>query len=346
MYSRLALGSILVALAPALVACDDEATTIGAGDVVQARLDDQFERGRRTSVILPVGRLLLRTEEPVDAAAADETRRREAVDAPAGTVLLPIMWQWDTWGSDRLDGIVASHDTPRVDLVSGGEHYRLPPPDIDAEGGESFYVVVAGDGEDRSLEIEFDGVTQTLDLETGDRDEGRAAALYDIDDERLRKSPCENERWFRTPGVAVDFDCSLIGPVLTPYAGGEWAPEGSLWMAMTLAPEMRTYGRASLLSAGARYTPVRVKVRTEVDGARPVMILSTDDAADVCPAPDTRACGWSKHLIFKVPEDDPEQGPLDVKLTYRMRLIAQWGDGNPPKRTKIKDDESLRLWRD
>ena len=122
-------------------------------------MDDQFNDGKEVTVVLPTGRLLINAADPVDSAGADQTRERENVDAPAGAVLVPITWQYDTWASDRLDGIFDTDDTPIVNLVSDGQDYRLPPPDSDAVAGESFYVVVDGDGEDRELELEFDGVT-------------------------------------------------------------------------------------------------------------------------------------------------------------------------------------------
>ncbi|KAA1427551.1 hypothetical protein [Nocardioides antri] len=346
MLARIALASILVVLTPSLAACGDEAAEIADGDVVRARADDQFTSGRRTTITLPIGQLLVRAPKPVDEAAADETRSREAVSAPSGSVLVPITWQWDTWGSDRLGGIVDTRDTPHVDLVTEDGRYRLPPPDQDAVGGESFYVVVAGKAEERSLEIDFDGETQTLDLVTGDREEGRAAALYDIDEERLRKKDCSKETWFESRTVSAEFSCALIGPVLTPYAAGEWAPDGSLWLAVTLSTEMRIYGETNLFGTGARYLATDVKVRPEIDGERPDLELSTEDDADVCPIRSKYTCGWSKHLLFEVPEDDPEQGPLDLEVTYRLVLNNSWGNWDPPRRQRASAEETLKIWMD
>lgn len=341
-----ALGSILVVLVALLSACgDEEAAALASGDVVRARFDDQFKDGRDADVTLPTGTLLINAAEPVDGADADETRNREAVDAPSGAVLVPITWQYDTWASDRLDGIMQATETPLVDLVSNGERYRLPPPERQAEGGESFYVVVDGDAEDRSLEIEFDGVTQTVDLTTGSRDEGEAAGLYDINDVKLRKKACDEEvAWFDTLTTAAEFRCDLVGPVLTPYAAGEWAPEGSMWLALTLRLEMRVYGETNRLGGGARFVATKVKVRPEIDDEDPVFTLSTEDEADVCPLTARASCGWSKHLIFEVPADDAEQGPLDVKASYRLLLGNSWNNYDPPRRQSVSAEESLKLW--
>lgn len=344
-----ALAALLV-LSGLLAACGEEEDSTKAGDVIQARLDDQFEDGEGASVTLPTGRLLIRSAEPVDGAGADETRSREAVGAPAGTVLVPITWQYDTWASDRMDGILAPRTTPKIDLVSGSERYRLPPPQREAESGESFYVVVEGDGAERSLEIDFDGVVQSIDLATGRRDKGDAEGLYGIKDAKLKRRTCGEEDWFNkdkpTDRVNAEFSCSLIGPVLTPYAAGEWAPDGSVWLALTLSTEMRAYGRANGQGGTALYVATKVKVDPEIDGEDAIYALSTEDGADECPSRPEQYCGWAKHLVFQVPIDDAEQGPLDLEISYRLALANEWGDWAPPQRDKATADESFKLWDD
>lgn len=339
------LASTLLALAPSLAGCGDDTATVAAGDVIKARQDDQFDAGRRSSVTLPMGELLIRSAEPVDSVAAEDTRSREPVDPPSGMVLVPITWQWDPWSSDRLDGIVATSDTPLVDLVTDGEHYRLPPPDRSAEGGDSFYVVVDGAAEDRRLELEFDGVTQSVDLTDGEVDEGEAAGLYEIDQDALKKSSCDEDlAWFSAPIVSAEFTCGLVGPVLTPYAGGEWAPDGSQWLAVTLSTRIRIYGVTNLIGGGAQYRATQVRVTPEIDGEEPAFVLSTEDGADVCPDPLTSRCGWSKHLIFEVPDDDGEQGPLDVKVSYKLRLINAFGGFPAERKIRATAKEELKIW--
>jgi len=344
MRVRAAVGLVLVVVTSLLVGCDDASDETKPGDVIRARADDQFKDGQEATVVIPTGRLLIHAGEPVGSASADETRTRETVDAPAGAVLVPITWQYDTWASKRLDPIVATSDTPTVDLVSDDEHYRLPPPERDNEAGESFYVVVDGDAEDPTLEIDFDGVTQSVDLADGSTDEGEAAPLYDIGDERLKKKPCDEEDWFKTRVVNARFVCDLIGPVLTPYAAGEWAPEGSLWLAVTLTTELGVYAETDLFGSGARYAGRRVKMRVEIDGEGPVYRLSTGDDADQCPSPPSINCGSSAHLIFEVPADDAEQGPLVVKLTYQLKTLNSWGTWDGPERPTVSAEEKFKLW--
>lgn len=346
MRARAVVGLVLLVLSTLLAACKEDTETTKAGDVVKAGQDDQFDGGTSATVVLPTGRLLIHTADPVDSVSADQTRAREAVDAPAGGALVPITWQYDPWASDRLDPIFATTDTPIVEVVADGEHYRVPPPQRESESGESFYVVVDSDAEERSLEIEFDGVVQSVDLTDGTVDEGDAAALYDVEDARLRKTSCDRLDWFDSRKVAADFVCDVVGPVLTPYAAGTWAPEGSLWLALTLTTELGIYQEVDLFGSGARYVARSVRLAAEIDGAPPAYRLSTDDERDQCPVGVTTACAWGAHLVFQVPEDDPEQGPLDVTTSYRLMIANSWGTWDGRERPTVEAAEDIRLWQD
>lgn len=337
-------GSILLVVFVLLAACGEEDASTKAGDIIKARVDDQFKDGEEATVTLPTGQLLIHATDPVDSASDDDTRIRDAVDAPAGAVLVPVSWQYDPWYKGRLDGIVATTDNPTVDLVSGSDHYRLPPPQLDDEGGESFYVVVDGDAEPRSLEIEFDGVTQTVDLTTGRIDEGDAAALYDVDEFELTKRPCDEDQWFDSDHVAAEFSCEVSGPVLTPYAAGRWAPAGSIFLALTLSTEMGVYGETDLLGSGARYTARSVDVAAEIDGEEPSYRIKNRDPADQCPVLPTISCRSSAHLIFEVPEEDGEQGPLALDISYQLTLLDSWGNWAEADRRTVNDEGTFKLW--
>lgn len=335
----------LLLLSPLLASCGDDEDTTKPGDVIRAQVDNQFKKGTEATVVLPTGRLLITAAEPVDSAGSDETRARENVEAPSGAVLVPITWQYDPWASNRLDGVFDTDDTPIIDLVSEGEAYRLPPPDDGSEAGESFYVVVDGDGTDRTLELEFDGVVQSVDLKNGDVEAGGAQGLYDIADKRLKPEPCDDAgKWFDTKLATVEFGCDIVGPVLTPYAGGEWAPDGRLFMVLTLSTELRSYTLTNGLGGAARYAAGTVKVRATLDGSTPVSSVSNDDGTDACPIPASAVCGWSKHLIFEVPAKDSEQGPLTTEVSYGLVLGSAFGEFDPPNRQKVDAEEEIKLW--
>lgn len=345
MRARAVIGSILLVLMPLLAACGDEEDLPQAGDIIRARLDNQFRKARESSVTLPTGRLIIHSGQPVDRASAEETRTRQVVEAPSGTVLVPISWQYDPWRSDKLDSVFAAEDTPIVELIAGDGSYRLTPPQKESDGAESFYVVVAGDGAGRSLKISFDGVTQTVDLQTGSRDEGVAAGLYDIADEKLKKKACDHKPWFNGPTVVAEFECDFTGPVLTPYAAGRWAPVGKLWLVITVSTNMRIYGETNRLGGGARYVAGSVKVKPRIDRHKPARVLSTEDDTDICPIVSQSNCGWSKHLVFKVPNDDGQQGPLHLAISYRLNLATSWNGFSAENHKKVHAEEKFKIWR-
>ena len=41
--------------------------------------------------------------------------------------------------------------------------------------------------------------------------------------------------------MTAEFGCEIVGPILTPYAADEWAPEGSLFLVLTLSTELRAF---------------------------------------------------------------------------------------------------------
>lgn len=223
MLRAAALVCALLGLVPLTAACGgEEAPEVRVSDVIPAKDDDQFEKARAAVLLLPTGKLKVWSGEPVDAVDRADTRQLEDLAAPAGAVLVPLTWRLEQDFSDAR-GFLGKTPAPSVDLLTEGESYRLPSPDADAEDGESFYVVVDGDGEDLHLEVEFDGVKQALDLGTRERRTGRARALYDLDRDRRKPKDCGTDDWVDDDLVAVTYGCELTGPLLLPYANGEWA---------------------------------------------------------------------------------------------------------------------------
>ena len=339
---RTAAGALVLVLAPALLAACGEDADASPGDVIPARYDDQFEEGTRASVKVPLGTILIRAEEPVTQVAADETRELQPLEAPPGMSFVPITWQYDSWSAGEYDPYLDTTEVPTVDLLADGEPYRLPSPDRKEEDGESFYVLVDGDATDRSLEIEFDGVVQRVDLVSGQREEGRAEPLYDLDDVGLRLKPCDTADWFDTADSAAQLSCDYRGPVMLPYAGGEWAEPGRQWLAISLETHMRGYALAGPEGGGAQYNAQSIETEVLLDGQEPVHAISTGDTNDVCPVPGTGDCNFSKHLIFDVPADEePEE--ITVEQAYRMVLGVRWGNFSPPDRVQAEGSTTIRL---
>lgn len=340
---RTVAGALTLALAAAVLAgCGEDEVDIAPGDLVSARYDDQFEDGRRASVTLPVGRLLVRAEEPVSRIAREDTRELTEVSAPSGMTFVPITWQYDAWASDAVQTYVDTVDSPTIDLVTGGATYPVRSPDRDGTDPESFYVLVEGDAEDRSLRVEFDGVTQTVDLVTGKRDAGRAAGLYDVDTEQLRTRSCSDEdEWFEG-GADVEFQCRLRGPVVLPYAAGAWAEPGRQWLAVSLETSLSAFNLIEGPGLYAVYGATRLRVDVRLDGRKAARTIAPATETDICPNFDTATCDYGQHLVFEVPEDAP-LGDLTVTQTYRLKLADRVGDIRAPEKVTAVAAETIPL---
>ena len=342
---RTAAACLLLSLAPVLLAaCGEETNDVDPGEAIPARYEDQFEDGKKASVRLPLGNLLIRVGEPVTSVSREETRELRALDAPEGGSFVPITWQYDSWSAGRFDPYVATDEVPEVDLVSHGQEYRLPSPDREQRHGESFYAVVEGDASDLSMQVTFDGVTQSVDLRSGDRDAGQAAALYEVDDSELEQIPCDAEPWFDDqPDVTAQVACTVIGPAVLPYAGGEWAEPGREWVAVTVETHLRSYAIAIGVGAlsGAQYGAAGVVSDIRLDGRRPTHVISGGAGDNGCPDPETAACNYEEHLVFDVPEG--ELGTLTIEQTFDLRLGVRWGGFDPEERAEVTETVEVPL---
>ena len=79
------------------------------------------------------------------------------------------------------------------------------------------------------LAVTYDGLTQTLDPATGEREAGAAAVLYD-EPVADAEAACAADGFDRE-GVQLDLACLAGPPQRTPYLPGPgWAAEGRSWL--------------------------------------------------------------------------------------------------------------------
>ncbi len=337
----------LLALLPVLAACGDDDDSVKVGDIVDARRDDQFiEGGKASSVALPFGRLEISAGRPTTTLAADTTAQLLEVDAPEGSAFVPITWQYDVGTFGKYEEFVEAEGTPVIELLADRASYRLPAPESSGSGSDSFFVLVSGDGEDASLEIEYDGVTQTLDLATGDRDEGAAAGLYDLKSPKERTSSCADAADFDLSATErlQDFDCKVTTPVRLPYAGGAWADEGRSWLALTLSTTLRRYDRLSKdYQSGAIYAGTEVTSAFTLGGARPTKVIE-DRTRTLCPDELRGGCVAVYHLIFDVADKATKKtGRLLVDQDYELTLVSVWGGGAGQDAIELSGKLSIKL---
>ena len=141
--------------------------------------------------MVPSGRLDIRVGHPVMRLDEEATTEREVRTAPEGGVFLGITWTFGPGDMHAFDKVFGQPLPLKMILTSGGKEYPLAPPRLALTGAESdaYYVAVEGDGEDAVIEVEYAGVTQTLDLVSGKREAGDAKALYKLDPSKYSRRP-------------------------------------------------------------------------------------------------------------------------------------------------------------
>lgn len=334
----------LLVVLPTFAACGGDSGDVEAGDIVDARTDDQFvSDGQASSIALPIGRLEISAGRPTTKLSADDTAQLEAIDAPDGSAFVPITWQYDAGTFGDYDAYLESDATPVVDLVADKATYRIPAPEPSGSGADSFYVLVAGDGKDASLEVDFDGVTQSVDLATGDRDEGAAAGLYDLKPRRERTASCTADSEFdiKPPSRLSDYACSVTRAARLPYAGGQWAEDGETWLAVTVRTTLRRYDQINTdRRSGTVYVAGSVESTFRIGKTKPTAVLE-DRALSTCPDEVRGGCVVVYHLIFETGEDTPSR--LRMDQTYDLTLSGVWGGAEGKDTVELTNEASIKL---
>lgn len=334
----------LLAVLPTFAACGGDSGDVKVGDIVDARQDDQFvSDGKASSIALPIGRLEISAGRPTTKLAANDTAQLEEVTAPKGSTFVPITWQYDAGTFGDYDDYLESDATPVIDLVADKATYRIPAPEPSGEGADSFYVLVEGDGADASLKVDFDGVSQSVDLASGDRDEGAAAGLYDLKPRRERTASCTADSEFdlKVPSRLSDYACSVTRTARLPYAGGQWAEDGETWLAVTVRTTLRRYDQINTdRRSGAVYLATTVDTDFRIGKTKPTEVIE-DRALTTCPDDVRGGCVVVYHLIFEAGEKTPSR--LRMDQTYEFALSGVWGGAEGKDNVELTNEASIKL---
>lgn len=343
MSVRRALVSGLAALlASSLTACSgDDPNAAAIGDVLPAHADDQFQSNQRVvEVALPTGRLQIWTSKPTRDVAAEDTLDLAPVSAPSGATFVPISWR-SVVDFRAAQPYLTTSAVPQIDLIADGTGYRLPSP-ASSERGESFYVLVDGDAETLSMTITFEGVTQTVDLDKGEVDAGRARPLYRLTAKRTPRLSCDGQWEAANEGEAMAHTCEVSEALLLPFADGRWAEPGHRWLVVTLRTEVGLYGIGTPTGGGGQYAVRRSRLRASLDGEPPVATVDDKTTTEVCPDPLDGTCTTELALIFDVRANEiPRRFDAEQNITFD--LVRKWGDFDGDERFSFDTDSPVRL---
>ena len=320
MRRRTALVAALLACL-GLAACreggpDTGSTTDG---YIQVRTDVD---GDTSFVQLPGGRVELVVTAPQDAVEGSDAADSKRHAAAEGEALVGVSWQYvpgegvPTW----LRAHVTNPDERiQLSLVTGGDTYALgdatrassTPGDVRSAG--NFYVPVSGTGDQVLIEVGYDGVTQSVDARTGEREPGRAASLYEKSPDLPKAQDCSPGRW-ATRGQA-DVECGWHTAKVPYLAELGWAEEA--WTLVQVGTTVTGYALGD-----SSYQLGELTDASTLDGEQPATTIDVTSAAGQL----------SEILVF-----DKPTGALEVARTADGALLS----GTGPETVRIKLGRSL-----
>jgi hypothetical protein len=227
--------------------------TLAVGETFVESYDPSAERP--LSVYVPSGALMLRLEEQVTYLDDGSEYTIDDIRAADGTDLVGIEWELDdlfVYPGDVGEAMMATFQTDLTEqAVSGGmglarltvvaDGHRIRLPGDKSTDKRSHAVVGVPKGSSPTLEVEYDGETQVVDLATRRVESGRAEPL-----EALAGQPGGMDSWQRGDRVGcpnegqpelndVGFVCT-VSPVLElPYVRGlGWTDEAMPYVLLDL----------------------------------------------------------------------------------------------------------------
>ncbi|NRQ49925.1 hypothetical protein [Aeromicrobium stalagmiti] len=361
---RALLGSIpLLLAATTLAACSEPENRAAPGEVVA--YDYRVDEDSKTSLNLPVGTIdILSTpvlddledvdgiEEPVPAPPADGGFIGFDLYLRDATSILPKSRPTGDAQQATFTLVVGDARYPlespyEVQDGSGKDATRVPASVLPSTGRSSF-VAIDGDPEQVLLEAEYDGVAQSVDLLSGDRTPGGAAAMYDKPtvDGPVPQRPCgELEPEGALPRVQFsEATCRIASAALLPYTSElGWAPAGRRWAVVSVETRLLGPLRWSFafpFTQDQRLTTYRrttFSPDVTLDGQEPLDTARTDPTAR---APDDTLQYQDRTYTWEVGADDPME--LYVGDEFSSTSI-RYGDPAAPERVSLAFDQTVTL---
>jgi hypothetical protein len=218
-------------------------------------------------------------------------------------------------------------DDTSVDL---GSPYDVVGQGTGGSGAATMYVAVdraPDDVGDVSFAVTYDGLTQTVNPATGERDAGAAAPLYE--DKMIGiQAPCTSEG-FASGQVTPAVSCLVNAPQRTPYLPGHgWAKDGRTWVLVPVDIALD-----SVDVAGTSYDVTSVDLGLALDGQDP---LPPDDRYGTPESgPDTVRGTWAFDA------DAAHLGDLTVTLDTTLHSDGPSDPGPGSRRVTLTQDVPL-----
>jgi len=259
-----------------------------------------------STVRIPSGEIQVVLDAPVS--HLERTATVEGVTDANDNSFVPVQVKF-LEGAGVPDGSgldVVKHETlAGLTLVTDDHETGLPMPQN--ANPEELYVVVPGHPDDVRLDVQYDGVTQSVSLD-GKVDQGDASALYH-------------------PHERVDFDCDgpLIPAISEPVScGGDamgmayidsvgWAPPGKLWTLVRLEME---------LGPRARVTNFPERVTTKITGQKDQSTVAGQPPQFTYPLLPDSPPYFDQRFVFPATADESQWFVVDKTFTGAQLFSA------------------------
>lgn len=322
---------------------------LAAGDRVP--LQSVVYNGDVHELLVPGSRVHVQVGQPVDEVdtvlvdlsgveGGDRAGRSDdPVRAADGTRLVPVSWSArpGTGGSAEIQEVPIE-----IRLVAGDRSVDLArgtPEALRSPSGETNLpssLVGVDEGAELSVEVEFDGGIQTLDMATGELDTGVAEALYSptpaIDPgcgeytSRCHLSTVDHDaRWRVEPGEAAITTGNLAIHAYDVELG--WAPQGQRWATTTVHTGSPSGAKNSAGDFRSIDTTGRLVIT--LDGDKPRRTSGLDEASGI----GSRAGA----VVFAV---DADSTPHELVVEQDLTLDGAQSPRTVPMRITISLDDA------
>jgi hypothetical protein len=285
-----------------LAACGEDSVDPGSTDGLEvlSGTDTTSVSGQEFAVLVPGGSYVFTASEPTDDLPDDVSG-----DA-GGTSYVGLAWRPEGNAPEFgpvLHGTEAEPAPVRVQV--GDQTLDVTELGADVQGGNANGVVWVPVGDDTSgtLEVEYDGLVQTFDLTSGDREPGPADGFYE--DTGTFPADCPDGPQETGPWSYV-VTCDVTDVAAVPYvAGAGWAEQGQTWLVLgvEVTPSALEWAEGG---GRASYRVATQDGGVSVDGV-PATVLTEDS-----PLGDT----WSASVAVPAAADAPVA--LTVERTYQL----------------------------
>ncbi|NGN92356.1 hypothetical protein G5C66_06320 [Nocardioides sp. KC13] len=207
---------------------DDSGQGVGEGQVEEVS-PEQISGGREAQVGLPTGVLTLKVSPAIGSVVTDSGDLRPR----AGTKMVGIAWKLQPHSSSEGRDVLLEDQTleslpePSFSLLDGEEEIALP-----SEVPSQWYQgLVVGAKDPSVLQVEYDGVTQRVELDTGVVEGNQGEQLKDLAAASTtfdRRCPAKA---FEPKEAALTHECGVRAVHVLPYITSlGWAPDGQTWV--------------------------------------------------------------------------------------------------------------------